>query len=92
MKYHVKVYGLRSEGLLIDLCDTEEQMKSMTVWQLKEKIFQRLPEYRHDGDHLKMLFRGEVLDEDEKPLSEYGVQHKSAIHVILRVPEGGGGS
>ena len=41
--YQVVVHGLRGEKLMIDLCNTEEQMKSMTVRQLKEKIVERLP-------------------------------------------------
>ncbi|XP_054863350.1 caldesmon-like isoform X2 [Amphiprion ocellaris] len=41
--YQVVVHGLRGEKMTIDLCNTEEQMKSMTVEQLKEKILQRLP-------------------------------------------------
>lgn len=42
--YQVQVHGLRGEKMMIDLCNTEEQMKSMTVLQLKEKIAQKLPE------------------------------------------------
>lgn len=42
--YQVVVHGLRGQKLIVDLCNTEEQMKSMTVLQLKEKIAERLPE------------------------------------------------
>lgn len=42
--YQVVVHGLRGEKLMIDLCNTEEQMKSMTVRQLKEKITERFPD------------------------------------------------
>lgn len=42
--YQVTVNGLKGEKLNIDLCNTEEQMQSMTVRQLKEKIAERLPE------------------------------------------------
>uniref|UniRef100_A0A8C5BJT8 Uncharacterized protein n=1 Tax=Gadus morhua TaxID=8049 RepID=A0A8C5BJT8_GADMO len=41
--YQVIVIGLNGEHMTIDLCDTEEQMKAMTVLQLKEKIGERLP-------------------------------------------------
>ena len=41
--YQVIVIGLNKENMTIDLCDTEEQMKVMTVLQLKEKIGERLP-------------------------------------------------
>ena len=41
--YQVIVSGLNGENMTIDLCNTEEQMKAMTVLQLKEKIGERLP-------------------------------------------------
>eukprot|EP00064_Thunnus_orientalis_P022696 superscaffoldBa00007900_g22910 len=42
--YQVVVHGVSGEKMVIDLCDTEEQMQRMTVKQLKEKIVERLPE------------------------------------------------
>ena len=41
--YQVIVNGLNGEKMTIDLCNTEEEMKAMTVGQLKEKIAHRLP-------------------------------------------------
>ncbi|KAI3376354.1 hypothetical protein L3Q82_016838 [Scortum barcoo] len=41
--FQVVVKGIKGENITIDLCNTEEQMKSMTVLQLKEKVAQRLP-------------------------------------------------
>ncbi|XP_029941823.1 NEDD8-like isoform X1 [Salarias fasciatus] len=85
--YQVMVHGLRDEKLLIDLCNTEEQMKSMTVLQLKEKISEKLPDNAGE-DALRLVFTDKPLDEDHKPLSEYGIQHMSVIHMILKVPGG----
>lgn len=42
--YQAVVHGFRGEKMIVDLCNTDEQMQSMTVLQLKEKIAQRLPE------------------------------------------------
>lgn len=42
--YQVFVHGIRGEKKIIDLCNTEEEMKSLTVKQLKEKIEQTFPE------------------------------------------------
>lgn len=42
--YQVVLHGMRGEKKTIDLCNTAEQMKSMTVKQLKEKIAERFPE------------------------------------------------
>ena len=45
--------GFKGEKLLVDLCNTEEQMSSMTVLQLKQKIADRLP-----GNSGKINFNG----------------------------------
>lgn len=37
-KFKVIFRDFRGETMLIDLCDTEEQMQRMTVLQLKQKI------------------------------------------------------
>ena len=41
--YQVTVFGLNGDKMMIDLCNTDEQMKAVTVLQLKEKIAARLP-------------------------------------------------
>lgn len=38
------VHGFRGEKKTVDLCNTDEQMKSMTVKQLKEKIAEKFAE------------------------------------------------
>lgn len=42
--FQVKVIGYRSEIVMIDVSNTQEQMDKMTVLQLKEKIAERLPQ------------------------------------------------
>ena len=41
--FQVIVNGLNGDNMTIDLCNTDEQMKAVTVLQLKEKIAARLP-------------------------------------------------
>nr|XP_020480241.1 polyubiquitin 9-like [Monopterus albus] len=85
--YQVLLHGLRGEKTFIDLSNTEEQMKSMTVKQLKEKIRQKLPETAGE-DALRLIFADKELDEDSSLLSSYGVQHMSNIHMVIKVPGG----
>ncbi|CAG5897220.1 unnamed protein product [Menidia menidia] len=85
--FQLEVYGLRGEKMLVDLCNTEEQMQKMTVLQLKEKIIQRLPGDT-DKDTLRLIFADKMLDGDSKLLSEFGIQHMSVIHMVMRVPGG----
>ncbi|XP_028285089.1 polyubiquitin 9 [Parambassis ranga] len=85
--YQVVVNGLRGEKIMIDLCNTEEQMKAMTVRQLKEKIKQKLPESA-DEESLRLIFADKKLDDDSALLSTFGVQHMSVIHLVLKVPGG----
>ncbi|KAF0029181.1 hypothetical protein F2P81_018286 [Scophthalmus maximus] len=75
--YQVVVHGLRGEKMTVDLCNTEEQMQTMTVLQLRERIAQKLP---NNAD--------KMLDDDATLLSQYGIQHMSVIHMVLRVPGG----
>ncbi|XP_053199538.1 uncharacterized protein zgc:194655 [Scomber japonicus] len=86
--YQVVVHGLKDEKMVIDLCNTEEQMQSMTVKQLKEKIAERLPGNAGDTEKLRLIFADKMLDDDCSPLSEYGIQQQSHIHMVVTVPGG----
>uniref|UniRef100_A0A3Q0RII5 Ubiquitin-like domain-containing protein n=1 Tax=Amphilophus citrinellus TaxID=61819 RepID=A0A3Q0RII5_AMPCI len=89
--YQVVVSGVRGGKVTVDLCNTEEQFKSMTVEQLREKIRQKFPETagkNSENGNLRLIFTDKNLDEDKKPLSEYGIQHMSVIQVVLRLPGG----
>ncbi|KAM9335977.1 uncharacterized protein ABDE67_020979 [Symphorus nematophorus] len=85
--YQVLVYGLRGERVMIDLCNTEEQMQSMTVLQLKEKIAEKLPDTAGQ-ESLRLIFTDKMLDDDKDLLSGYGIQHMSTIQMVVRVPGG----
>ncbi|XP_054457122.1 uncharacterized protein zgc:194655 [Anoplopoma fimbria] len=85
--YQVIVHGLRGEKMMVDLCNTDEQFKSMTVLQLKEKIAVRLPESAGQ-DALRLIFTDKQLDGNTVLLSEYGIQNQSVIHMVVRVPGG----
>ncbi|XP_068584461.1 uncharacterized protein zgc:194655 [Cebidichthys violaceus] len=85
--YQVVVHGLRGEKMMIDLCNTDEQFKSLTVLQLKEKIAERLPETAGE-EALRLIFTDKMLDGNELLLSEFGIQHMSVIHMVVKVPGG----
>ncbi|XP_075948773.1 uncharacterized protein LOC142950949 [Anarhichas minor] len=85
--YQVVVHGLRGEKMMIDLCNTDEQFKSMTVLQLKGKIAERLPETAGE-EALRLIFTDKMLDGNEVLLSEFGIQHMSVIHMVVKVPGG----
>ncbi|PWA28888.1 hypothetical protein CCH79_00012896 [Gambusia affinis] len=85
--YQVVVHGLRGEKLMIDLCNTEEQMQKMTVRQLKEKIAEKLPQTAGQ-ENLRLIFTDKHLEGDNTLLSEYGIQHMSVIQLVIKVPGG----
>uniref|UniRef100_A0A1A7YK65 Ubiquitin-like domain-containing protein n=1 Tax=Iconisemion striatum TaxID=60296 RepID=A0A1A7YK65_9TELE len=85
--YQVTVHGLRGEKMNIDLCNTEEQMQKMTVRQLKEKIADRLPETAGQ-ENVRLIFTDKMLEGDTTLLTEYGIQHMSVIHLVIKVPGG----
>ncbi|CAL8385422.1 unnamed protein product [Arctogadus glacialis] len=83
------VIGLNRENMTIDLCDTEEQMKAMTLLQLKKKICERLPGRAGNSiDNIRLIYATSVLLDDEMTLGSYGVQHKSVIHMEIRKTDG----
>uniref|UniRef100_A0A3Q1H490 Ubiquitin-like domain-containing protein n=1 Tax=Anabas testudineus TaxID=64144 RepID=A0A3Q1H490_ANATE len=64
--------------MIVDLCDSEEEMSSMTVLQLKEKI-----------ESNANINRGRYITlENSTPLSKYRIQNSSVIHLVLRVHGG----
>uniref|UniRef100_A0A3P9NCQ3 Ubiquitin-like domain-containing protein n=1 Tax=Poecilia reticulata TaxID=8081 RepID=A0A3P9NCQ3_POERE len=75
--------------LLIDLCNTEEEMQRLTVGQLKEKILEKLPELEGKLTNLCLIFGDKRLIGDTSLLSEYGIQHMSSIHLIVLLLGGG---
>uniref|UniRef100_A0A3Q4BD74 Ubiquitin-like domain-containing protein n=1 Tax=Mola mola TaxID=94237 RepID=A0A3Q4BD74_MOLML len=83
--YQVVVFGIKGEKVLLDLCNTQEQMESMTVLQLREKINQRFPEI---ASAVRLIFTTKQLDVDSEPLSKYGIQHMSGIQMVIKVPGG----
>lgn len=64
----------------------------MTVGQLKEKIFEKMPYITGlcTDENLKLIFTDKMLEGDTSLLSDYGIQHMSVIHLVLKVPGGGG--
>lgn len=54
--YQVMLLGYKGEKLTIDLCNTQEQMGSMTVLQLKEKIVQKMYDSAGENFSLLLLF------------------------------------
>uniref|UniRef100_A0A8C5C578 Ubiquitin-like domain-containing protein n=1 Tax=Gadus morhua TaxID=8049 RepID=A0A8C5C578_GADMO len=83
------VIGMNRENMTINLCDTEEQMKAMTLLQLKKKICKRLPGRTGNSiDNIRLIYATSVLLDDEMTLASYGVQHKSVIHMVIRKTDG----
>ncbi|XP_038851436.1 uncharacterized protein zgc:194655 [Salvelinus namaycush] len=86
--YQVTVIGFRGEKMVIDVSNTEEQMNSTIVLQLKNKISERLPGNSGDNlETLRLIFTNKQL-EDSSVLSSYGIQNQSVIQLVMRVPGG----
>ncbi|KAJ3585705.1 hypothetical protein NHX12_014424 [Muraenolepis orangiensis] len=85
--YQVIVYGINGEKMAVDLCNTDEQMQTMTVLQLKTKIVERLPG-TGGGENLRLVFTNKTLDNDEATLVSFGIQNQSVIQLVMRVPGG----
>ncbi|XP_027143787.1 polyubiquitin isoform X3 [Larimichthys crocea] len=88
MGVKVFIIGLDDERLEIDLCDTEEQLKDITVLDLKRRIKDRkgISELEQ-----VIVFAGKRL-KDDRPLSDYGVKDLSTLHMVRQQEPGAGGS
>uniref|UniRef100_A0A3B4Z2F2 Ubiquitin-like domain-containing protein n=1 Tax=Stegastes partitus TaxID=144197 RepID=A0A3B4Z2F2_9TELE len=89
MVFRVIVMGPSGESWFIDLCDTEEQFKTITVLQLKEKI-RKHAGIKPELERMRMIFTDKVLSEDSTLLCDYGIRRNVVIHLVLKVPGGGG--
>ncbi|CAL1590814.1 unnamed protein product [Knipowitschia caucasica] len=85
--YQVTVVGFKGERVTVDLCNTEEQMSSMTVEQLKTKVVAKL-KINTELSRISLIFADERLDDDSKLLKDYGVQHMSVVQLVLQVDGG----
>ncbi|KAM9836674.1 uncharacterized protein ACBR49_019115 [Aulostomus maculatus] len=85
--YQVMVFGFKGEKMMVDLCNTEEQMKSMTVLQLKEKVSALLPTGQN-VDNMRLIFVNRTLDAPYSLLTDYGIQHLSTLFLVIKVPGG----
>ncbi|KAL6118513.1 uncharacterized protein ACO6RY_03301 [Pungitius sinensis] len=85
--YQVVVQGMKGKKMVVDLCNTDEQLMKMTVLQLKENIAKRLPETAGEKV-LRLIFAEKVLDGNDQLLSHFGIKHMSVIQMVVRVPGG----
>ncbi|KAJ4948545.1 hypothetical protein JOQ06_020078 [Pogonophryne albipinna] len=83
MKVQLRVNGPRGDEKVLDLCEDEEDLKRLTVLQLKKRIVRDMK----IGDDIRMVFRTEILEESSLLLS-YGIKHMSTIHTLLMLPGG----
>ncbi|KAG8006107.1 Ubiquitin-60S ribosomal protein L40 [Nibea albiflora] len=81
----VFIRGLSGDIFEINLCDTEDQFKNITVEELRRRIAERegIPD-----DQTLLIFNGTHL-KDGRRLSDCGVEHESTIHVTVRLRGGG---
>ncbi|KAJ3585125.1 hypothetical protein NHX12_013847 [Muraenolepis orangiensis] len=81
----VIVIGFNGEKMRVDLCDTDDQMKAMTLLQLKTKIVERL-RGTAGLENLRLIFEGKQLVNDEATLVSFGIQQECTIHLTERLP------
>ncbi|PWA28872.1 hypothetical protein CCH79_00012893 [Gambusia affinis] len=72
------------EEMFVELCDSEEQMGSMTLKELKEKIRDKFrPKYpERMKEDMSLIFENKRLNDDTNRLVDYGIIHKSSIYMV----------
>lgn len=79
----VVLRGYRDKEIVIDVCNTEEELKKITVQQLKDKIQEALQINLNFG----LTFSGIKL-KDGSYLSTYGIRNMSYIELTQVLPGG----
>lgn len=83
-----RVYVIGLKGRTIDIVESEEDFKRMTVLSLKKKVLEISQiEVRGTSD-LRLFFVNEQLEEKKK-LADYGIQDRSQILAVLSLIGGG---
>uniref|UniRef100_A0A8L0DNK6 Ubiquitin-like domain-containing protein n=1 Tax=Oncorhynchus mykiss TaxID=8022 RepID=A0A8L0DNK6_ONCMY len=85
MLYQVIVIGIKKDRTAYNVGNTEEEMKSMTVKQLKKKIADKYPTTK--AVEMRLIFTNKQL-EDSYGLGHYGIQNQSIIMQVLILPGG----
>ncbi|XP_078419783.1 uncharacterized protein LOC144693721 [Cetorhinus maximus] len=85
--FQVFVVGLKGEKLTVDVSESEAKFNAMTISKFKEKLLQKLPGQAARGEDLRLLFANSEL-EDDKKFSDYKINEKSTILMVLRLPGG----
>ncbi|XP_059211259.1 ubiquitin-ribosomal protein eL40 fusion protein-like [Centropristis striata] len=83
MKFQLNVVGPTGNDKIVNLCDTEEEMKLFTVEQLKTEITEQLD----IDEDIRMVYGNKQLEESSLLIS-YGIQHLSTIHTVVKLPGG----
>ncbi|XP_032888104.1 ubiquitin-60S ribosomal protein L40-like [Amblyraja radiata] len=86
--YQVFVNGLKGKTNTIDIGESEDDFKRMTVLSLKKKVVEKVLSEVGDTCDLRLLFSNEQL-EDKKTLADYGIQDRSTILAVLGLVGGG---
>ncbi|KAL4623597.1 Ubiquitin-like protein-like [Arapaima gigas] len=86
--YQIILHGLKGEKKTIDVGHSAEEMNNLSVLELKKKIAAKLPGSSEDDvSQLRLIFTDKML-EDSSTLSSYGIQDKSIIQLVVRLPGG----
>ncbi|XP_043923879.1 polyubiquitin-like [Protopterus annectens] len=84
--YQVVIVGIKQEKLTLDVANSESKFNSVTVAELKKQVAENVPGI----PEFRLIFATTQL-EDGKTLSDYGIQDKSILMAVLRLPGQAGG-
>jgi hypothetical protein len=83
--YQIKIHGIGSGMLVVDMGFDEKAFKNTLVSELKKKIAKE--HHLDDVEHFRFIFRGKQMEND-KTLGHYDVENLSCIMAVVRVVGG----
>ncbi|KAM3590769.1 uncharacterized protein V6R79_016314 [Siganus canaliculatus] len=83
MCLQVNVHFPTAEQRIIDVCQTKEQLKDLTVLDLKKKI----TPHCSLGGNIRLVHKSSLLEE-QATLESVGIKHMSIIQTLLKLQGG----
>lgn len=81
MVQQLKVLSPRGQLMVIDVCSSEEELRSMTVTRLADIVIKSL---RVENAEVRMVYDGKSLQESDT-LGHYNIKHMSSIQTTFIV-------
>ena len=84
--FQLYVIGISNQKITIDMGDELASFQATTIYEFKKMLLSKT-QLSMEPDQMRLLFAGKQL-ENGKKISDYDIEDKSSIMLVIRVPGG----